>query len=66
MRRTILAAVFSACLFMAAAASAGPMVDLEASSIDVGQALAGETVEGIFWISSPGDADLEIQKVSPG
>ncbi len=66
MKRTILVAILVLALMPAVAATAGPVIELKETSVDVGEALQGQTVEGIFWIDNPGDADLEIKKVSPG
>lgn len=66
MRRFILTAVLVLGLFTAVTAAAGPVVDIRESSIDVGPALQGQTVEAVYWITNSGDTVLEIKKVSPG
>ncbi len=66
MKRFILVAVLLAGLGLTVTATAAPVADLKQNSVDVGQALQGQTVEALFWVDNPGDAVLEIIKVSPG
>ena len=66
MRRITLTAVLILGLFTTVAAAAGPVVEIEEISIDVGQALQGQSVEATYQITNSGDATLEIKKVSPG
>ena len=66
MKRFILVAVFLACLGLAATAAAAPAAKLEQDSVDAGQVLEGQPALAVFWVDNPGDAALEIQKVSPG
>jgi hypothetical protein len=66
MKRTILITVLVLGLLSATIAAAGPVVDLKESSFDAGQVLQGQLVEGTYHIDNPGDAVLEIKKVSPG
>jgi len=66
MRLSVLMAILVLALIPTAAAVAGPVIQIEETSVDVGQALQGQKVEGVFQVSNPGDAVLEIKKVAPG
>ena len=66
MRRLILVGALIWGLMWSADGWAGPVAEIKELSVDAGQALQGQKVEGVFNVANPGDAVLEIRKVSPG